>query len=318
MIRLGLIGAGGMANGVHYPSLATFDDVEMSALCDLDTAKLAATAAKFGISRTFTDYRQMLAEVPVDAVYILMPPHQLFDLTIYCLNQKKHVFIEKPPGLTADQTRHMARAAERNGVHGMVGFNRRYIPLLRLCRERVDARGGIIQCVSTFYKCYRDPSAYYNGAVDILTSDGIHAVDLLRWMGGEVEEIASIVERRGADYHNVFNALMRFENGASGVLLGNWAVGGRVHRFEMHGYHISAYADPDHSATLIADNGTPEVLDTKRVAGSEEFRVYYGFAAENRHFIDCLRDDREPLTSFADAVKTMELVERIYHAARGR
>jgi len=306
-----------MANGVHYPSLATFDDVEMSTLCDLDTTKLEATAAKFGIRRTFTNYRQMLAEVPVDAVYILMPPHQLFDLVIYCLNQKKHVFIEKPPGVTAEQTRQMAYAAARNGVLGMVGFNRRYIPLLRLCRERVDARGGITQCVSTFYKCYRSPSSYYDGAIDILTSDGIHAVDMLRWMGGEVAQVASIIEQREADYANAFNALLRFENGATGVLLGNWTVGGRVHRFEMHGRGISAHVDPDHSATLLADNGPPEVIGTKEAAGSEEFRVYYGFEAENRHFIDCVRDGRPPLTSFADAAKTMELVERIYWSQIG-
>ena len=60
-VRVALIGAGAMANAVHYPSLASFDDVELVGLCDLDPQKLAQTAAKFNISDTFSDYRRMLA-----------------------------------------------------------------------------------------------------------------------------------------------------------------------------------------------------------------------------------------------------------------
>ena len=59
-VRVGLIGAGGMANRVHYPSLAEFEDVEMVALCDLVPDKLKATAEKFGIPKTYSDYRAML------------------------------------------------------------------------------------------------------------------------------------------------------------------------------------------------------------------------------------------------------------------
>ncbi len=87
-IRLALIGAGGMANGVHYPSLAEFPDVEMAGICDLAEEKLVATAKKFHIPRTFTDYKKMLDEIKPDAVYILMPPHHLFDLVIECLKRK--------------------------------------------------------------------------------------------------------------------------------------------------------------------------------------------------------------------------------------
>ncbi|MCC6728517.1 MAG: Gfo/Idh/MocA family oxidoreductase [Chthonomonadales bacterium] len=314
MVRLGLIGAGGMANSVHYPSLATMDDVRLEALCDLDRERLDRTAAAFAVPRTFTDYRRMLDSVRVDAVYVLMPPHQLFDLVLDALERGKHVFIEKPPGVTVEQCRQMAAAAERSGVLGMVGFNRRFIPLMRACRDRVLARGPVTQCVASFYKCYRDQPAYYRGATDVLTCDAVHAVDMLRWMGGEARTVASLVDRREADYDNAFNALVRFAGGATGVLLSNWTVGGRVHRFEMHGPGVSAYADPDGEAVLLEDGGAPEVLASRTVAGSEEFRVYYGFEAENRHFIDCIRDGVTPLTSLADAVRTMELVERIYHS----
>ena len=103
-VRVGMIGAGGLANSVHYPSLAEFDDVEIAAICDLDEARLKSTAEKYEVENTYSDYKKMVSEVELDAAYIIMPPHHLFDLVIHCLDNKLNVFTEKPPGVTADQT----------------------------------------------------------------------------------------------------------------------------------------------------------------------------------------------------------------------
>ena len=190
-VTIALIGAGGMANSVHYPSLAECDDVTLVGLCDVVPSKLHATAERFEIAHTFTDYREMLEKTSPDAVYILMPPQHLFPLVIHCLSQGHHVFIEKPPGVTLHQTQEMARAAEKHGCKTMVGFNRRFIPLLQQVKAKVEAHGSIIQCMATFHK--NSPSAlYYDGIIDVLTCDAIHAVDTLRWLGGgEVKAVAS-------------------------------------------------------------------------------------------------------------------------------
>ena len=313
-VRAGLIGAGGMANAVHYPSLAAFDDVEMAGLCDLVPEKLKATAEKFGIGKTYADYRQMLAEVDPQAVWVLMPPHQLFDIVIDCLEQKRHVFIEKPPAVTREQTRQMALLAEEKGCLTMVAFNRRYMPIVNQVMAKVAERGPILQCVSTFLKNYR-AGPYYRGATDVLTCDAIHAVDMLRHMGGEVARLASDVRAIGVQYENAFNALLKFESGACGFLQTNWTVGKRVHTFELHADGISAFVNPDDRALIYTDNNEePTVLTTQQAAGSEENRVYLGFEAENRHFVDSIKAGRQPLTHFGDAVRTMELVERIYRA----
>ena len=184
-VRLALIGAGGMANRVHYPSLAEMDDVEMVGLCDLVEDKLNETADKFEIEKRYSDYRQMIEETGPDGVYVLMPPHHLFDIVIHCLQQKLHVFIEKPPGLMAEQTRQMARLAEEQGCLTMTGFNRRFIPAFRKCRDMVREVGLLNQCVATFYK-YHTAGPYYNGAIDVLSCDAVHAVDALRFIGGDV------------------------------------------------------------------------------------------------------------------------------------
>lgn len=310
-----MIGAGSLANAVHYPSLAEFNDVEISAICDLDPNRLKNTAEKYKIEKTYTDYKKMVQEVELNAVYIIMPPHHLFDLVIHCLNSKLNVFIEKPPGVTAEQTRNMALTAEKNHCLTMVGFNRRFIPLLVEAKRLVLERGEMIQCVATFYKNSIGAGPYYAGAIDILTCDAIHAVDALRWMGGEVVSVASDIRRIYAEYDNSFNALMKFENGGTGVLLTNWVVGKRVHTFEMHAKSISAFVNGDDSAFIYSDNKEePLVLKAKEVAGSSENYKYYGFYDENRHFINCIKQGKMPDTNFSDAYKTMELVNRIYQS----
>jgi len=314
-IRVGMIGAGGMANSVHYPSLAEFEDVEIAAICDLDEERLNRTADKYGVERRYKDYKKMIEEVDPDAVYIIMPPHHLFDLVIHTLNQKKHVFIEKPPGITAEQTKHMALTAERNGCLTMVGFNRRYIPVLVEAKRVVEERGPILQTSATFYKNSIGAPPYYNGAIDILSCDAVHAVDTLRWMGGEVVSVASHVRSIDADYDNSFNALFRFESGATGFLLTNWVVGKRVHIFEMHAKGISAFIDADDEAVVFKDSEAEgQILKADEVAGSSENFKSYGFYAENRHFIDCVKAGKLPMTHLGDAVKTMELVHWIYRA----
>ena len=71
-INIALIGAGGMANGVHYPSLVEFEDVNLVALCDLVESKLQATAAQFEIENPFIDYKQMIEATSPSAVSVLL------------------------------------------------------------------------------------------------------------------------------------------------------------------------------------------------------------------------------------------------------
>lgn len=313
-VRIGFIGAGGMANAVHYPSLAKMEDVEIVGICDLDEKRLNETAEKYHIKNRFTNYKEMLRKIELDAIYIIMPPHHLFDIAIECLKNKMNIFIEKPPGVTKEQTRQMALLADKNKCLTMVSFQRRFSPVTVKSRSIVEKRGPIIQCMATFVKNYTG-GPYYEGASDILTCDVIHAVDNLRWMGGEVKKLRASVRSLYADYNNSFNAIMEFENGAIGFLVSNFIVGKRIFSQEIHAKGISAYIEPEVRAVIYKDNKDEGmVLESSEVAGGKDLYQIAGFYAENRHFIDCLKVKKNPVTDFADAYKTMELVDRIYHS----
>lgn len=316
-VKVALIGAGGMANGMHYPSLAEFKDVDIVGLCDLVPEKLKETAERFHISKTYNDYRKMIEETAPDAVYALMPPHHVYDIAAWILNQKLNLFIEKPLALTTYQARTLAHHAEKNGCITMVGFQRRHVPAIVEARKRVEKRGPIHTAVGIFYKDGPEALGYYGGAIDILTSDAVHALDLLRWLGkSEVRSVSSEVRSIGKPFPNCYHALVTFESGVTGVLLANWCSGRRFFKCEMHGSSIAAFIDPDEHGVIYADNGTVEEhLDPKTMGPGAQPYHYLGFYQENRHFIDCVKSGKQPTSCFSDAVKTMELVDRIYSSS---
>ncbi len=314
-VKIAVIGAGTMANTVHYPSLHLIEDVEIVGISDLMQDRMAETAKRYNIERTFVDYKEMLEKTSPDGVYIIMPPYHLYDIAVYSLNLGLNVFIEKPPGVTKEQTRQMANLAEKKGVMTMVGFQRRFAPVMVEAKKRIEERGNIIQCQANFFKNYIDQPPYYNGAIDILTCDAIHSVDILRWMAGEPKKIVSSVKSLFAEYDNCFYAMIEFESGAIGFLSTNWVSGTRIYSVEMHGKGICAFVNPEESAVIYKDgNKQGEVLEASDVAKGKEVYKVSGFYDENKHFIECIKTKQIPQTNFADAFKTMEFVDRIYHS----
>ncbi|MEM3454518.1 MAG: Gfo/Idh/MocA family oxidoreductase [Thermoproteota archaeon] len=328
-IKVGFVGAGTMANKVHYPSLASFSDVKIVAICDLDETKLNETANKYEVENCYKDYKTMLEKTKLDAIYIIMAPvpsgtyanaEPMSKIVIECLRRGLSVFIEKPPGTTVEETRKMAEEAKKHECKTMVGFNRRFIPVFRKAKEIVESRGEITHCTAVFHKNAIGQQQPW-GKVSYLIADVIHAIDALRFMGGEVEKVFSYTTSFYEKYLNSFNALLVFKNGCVGHLCSNYSSGSRVHYFEMHSKGIYAIVDaplePPESqlAYILRDNQSYNEAETIKnidlVKGNKEFHVLYGYLQENRHFIDCVKEDKEPETSLLDAIKTMELVEKI-------
>ena len=312
-VRLALIGAGGMANSKHYPSLAENPDVELAALCDMVPEKLEETADRFGIAARYTDYRKMLDEVKCDGVYALMPPHHLFDVSAEVLERGHNLFVEKPLCVTSFQAYSLARIAEAKKCLTMVGFNRRYAPLVTLGLEAMNRHGGVQECRSVFHK--NSAPFYYRGVIDSISCDAIHAVDLLRFLGGEVVDIETAVsifpKPKPDPVPNAWISLVRFESGAVGELSANWASGARWLYCEMHTAGASALCEIEHTLILREEGEDERIVKSAELMGSDDTRITGGYKQENDHFIKCIQKGMQPCSNFADAARTMELAEEI-------
>ena len=330
-VRVAFIGAGKQANWRHYPSLASQPDVELVAVCDLMAEKAIETAKRWNVPRVYQDVRQMLEEVDPQVVYVIMGPQFVFEPTSYVLQKGKHVFIEKPPGVNLHQIKVLAHLAKQNRCLTMVGFQRRFVPAMTALKARVEARGPIHSVLVANLKSSRDLSRPTSaGVLDMFTSDGMHSVDSLRWLGGgEIERISSSVRTLYAPgpVANAVMAQVEFSSGVVGQLHYSVVTGGGpltegatapgIFRTEIHGQNISAYVDAERQSWIVSDSGEPEVFESRSFGQSmgNQPEHWLGFWNETRHFIDCVKEGRQPSSSFEDAVKSVELIQRIYETA---
>ena len=117
-VRVAIVGAGDQANYVHYPSIASMKDVEIAAICDIDPERLKTTADKYGIEKRYgadrdpLAYRKMIEQVAPEAVYVIGQPNIMYDIWVWCLQQKLNLFIEKPMGVNLHSARNLARLAD--------------------------------------------------------------------------------------------------------------------------------------------------------------------------------------------------------------
>ncbi|NLX36679.1 MAG: Gfo/Idh/MocA family oxidoreductase [Chloroflexi bacterium] len=309
-VRVAVVGAGAMANQVHYPSLASMDDVDLVAICDLDAQRLQTTADRWGVARRYSDYQQMVEQVAPDAIYVIGPPHLMYDIWAWCLEQRLDLFIEKPLGITEHQARSLAYLAAQHGCVTQVGFQRRSSPLAARLHDICLARGPITLAACEFFKCSLAP---FLGARDHMMDDTVHAIDTLRWAcGGEVAAVHSTCRRVGVPDINLISAELQFENGSLGLLTNSWSSGRRVFRMQMHAPGICAELEHETGGVVYADGDVQgRHYDAREVAGSQALHIYGGFAAKSREFIDAVKNRTQPSSCFADAYKTMQIAETI-------
>ena len=311
MLKAGFIGAGPRAMSAHYPSVYRLDEVERVAVCELDQSKLETAAAKYSIPSIFTNHGEMLDSVDVDIVYCVMNEKWLLQPALDCLKAGKHLFIEKPPGADSEETRQLLAAAEANDVYVMVGLQRRFAAVTREAVRRVADKGPVSLATTTFNKQQLGGDGKEFSTT--LWNDVVHIVDLLRYMaGGEASEVTAYRDCFGGESRNHYTALIRFDNGSTGVVFGNRASGGRMLRSELHGVGIGCYMKIPEEIEILEDNKR-RVVRGWEVDGVDEQDVprYEGTLTMHEHFVDCVVNGKTPLTDLRDVIHSIDLVDRI-------
>ncbi len=133
-LRVGFIGAGAIA-GTHADYLKTFSDVELVAACDVNPAALSTFGKKYGVTKLYASWKDMLREVPLDAVSVCTPNALHCAPTVDALNAGCHVLVEKPLAMNAREGVRMVAAAVRNRRHLLIGFQHRFDGRVQVIRR---------------------------------------------------------------------------------------------------------------------------------------------------------------------------------------
>ena len=190
-VRVAIYGAGNFANHTHLPNLQQrLEGVQVVALCDLNAEARKATAARFGIHRTYEDAHEMLAQEEIDALYSIVPAYARTDVEVMAAQRGIHLFSEKPQAIRIETARQIDAAIRQAGVLSTVGFRERYRPLFQQARQLLQERAvyhlrfqmagpeEVAEALQTTW--HSDLEKGVARAIDW----GVHAVDCLRFITG--------------------------------------------------------------------------------------------------------------------------------------
>lgn len=264
MIRVGVIGLGGIATGVHLPGIEKSKDLKLVAICDIIQTKLLKIGEQYKIpeNRQFSDYNELLACQDIDAVCICTPNNLHFQMAMDAVSANKHYALEKPVTLNAVQAEMLAKRTAETGVENMVCFSYRFKASARYARELVQggALGDIYHVQMQYFQSWGLPeesapllwrfekSKAGSGALGDL---GCHALDLVRFVTGReytkiVSDADTYVKRRQSlegdtvktcDVDDYCNYLARMEGDISASFqITRFAFGrGNYQRMEIYG-----------------------------------------------------------------------------------
>lgn len=196
-LKVGFIGCGGIANGKHFPGMEQQSELaEMVAFCDLVKERAERAAAKYGTpdAKVYTDYRELLADKSIDAVFVLTPNVSHAEITCAALESGKHVLCEKPMAATEADAKKMLEARDKSGKLLTIGYQYRHFPVNQVAKKTIDDGWlGDIYYVEALYLrrrgvptwgVFTDKSKQGGGPlIDI----GTHALDLTLFLMNNYE-----------------------------------------------------------------------------------------------------------------------------------
>jgi myo-inositol 2-dehydrogenase / D-chiro-inositol 1-dehydrogenase len=330
-----IIGAGFIAD-IHLESYHRFvPEAQVTAIYSRSAARAEALARKYGIPRWFTDVDELIAQADCEVVDICIPNNQHERVTLAAAAAGKHVICEKPLSVTLEEADRMIDACQRAGVKLMYAeelcFAPKYERVRTLAQE--GALGRIYQMRQS--EKHSGPHADWFWDVDqsgggVLMDMGCHAFAWFRWMLGgapKVERVfasmATVLHKERTRGEDNVVTIVEFESGVIGVAEDSWAKpGGMDDRIEVFGTQGVSYADlfAGNAALTYSEGGYGYALEKAGSTRGWTFSVFeeafnQGYPQELRHFIECVRDDRQPLVTGEDGRAVLEIIYAAYASA---
>ena len=326
-LRVGIIGVGWHGAG-HVRNFSAEPRAEVTALCDLDEARLAQRAAEIGGCRTFADYRDLLACEEMDAAVIALPDPLHRDPAVAALAAGKHVLLEKPMALTVPDAEAIAAAARAAAGVFMLDLSNRWIPAFARGKQRIDSGelGEVRYVFARLANRIEVPAERLPWLRDSHLAHwiGIHRLDIARWwIGREAVRVRAVQRRgvlaaRGIDAPDFYQATIEFDGGAVVNLEGNWILPptfpGLVDS-KFFALCQRGCIDVDRLRSEMAVAG-PEAFELATPSAGQVLDQQCGFTyAAARHFIDCALAGQPPLVGADDGLALTRILCAIVRSA---
>lgn len=350
IVKVGIIGCGGIANGKHMPSLKKLENVQMVAFCDIIEERAKKAAKEFGTAdaKVYTDYKELLKDKEIEVVHVLTPNREHADITIDALYADKHVMCEKPMAKTAADARRMYEAAEKTGKKLTIGYQHRQKPQSIYAKEYIDtgALGEIYyaNCLAVRRRgtpnwgVFLDEEAQGGGPIiDIAT----HSLDLTLYLMNNYEPEMVVGKTHKKLEHpeagNIWGdngvsttpleesacAFIRMKNGATIMLETSWALNTAEPVQEgscvLCGSKAGLSIKNDQLTINKVELNRQTVTDVDTSAGGVAF--YDGASqspaeTEAYNWIKSIVDDTEPVVLPKQALVVSEILEAIYTSSK--
>ena len=328
-VGFAVIGAG-LVGPTHAAAAAAAPGGRLVVVCDLIAKRAQALAERHGAEWT-TELQSVLDRPDVHVVCVCLPTRLHLDVAERAAAAGKHLVIEKPLELSLERAERLLAAAHGHGVQVAAIFNRRFAPALQAAKRAIDeGHLGRLLVADMYFKSYRSQAYYdesgWRGTWDLeggaaLINQGIHGVDLLRWLAGPVTSVFGYAEhlRRDIEADDTTVAVVRYASGALGVIQAMTSIQPRLaDRIELHGfdgsiqlsdYRIARWEVPG------AEDWPAPVAEREQAAGREPTQV--GHFAQIADMVGVVRDGRRPLVDGEEGRRSLEVVLAIYAACRG-
>lgn len=335
-LTIGILGIGGVGE-THLRNCLLMQNVTIAVA---DTSKAAMRKAKkLGVKEVFADYRDLLSKGNVDAVVVALPHFLHKDSACMAAERGIDLFVEKPLGRTARECEEIIECAKKHHVKLMVGFNQRFYDHNHKLKSMIE-KGllGEIQIISGVNVSYgplysRFPPAPVSewwlkpetSGGGALIDNGSHMIDLVRWlMSSDL-----LVDHVLLDYkyqlpvEDTAILTLRFKSArAKAILTLGWFTSSygefMVDVFgTVRSISSKALIPPRKVAASEAAKNIVNVLLGRAVATKEEFPPFSpSHYRELKHFIACVREDKEPLVTGEDGLECGKVIDRAYELAR--
>lgn len=191
MRKFGVIGSGNRACIID--AVKEFPDWQLGMFADTDPARADKFKEMYPGAKFTTDYREVLADPEICAVFILTPDHLHEEHAVAALEAGKAVYLEKPLAITIEGCDRILRTAKATGTRLFVGHNMRYFPVVLKMKEVVDSGLiGEVQCAWCRHfvnyggdAYFRDWHSEQKNTCGLLLQKGAHDIDVINWLFGK-------------------------------------------------------------------------------------------------------------------------------------